>query len=360
MIERAKPRATTLTRAAPRPAAPPAPKQLVAPFPYFGGKRSVVADVWKRFGSPAIYLEPFCGSAAMLLGSPTIATTETINDLNCFVANFWRSVKHNADAVVTWADYPISHIDLGARNAWLRDQADRIGASLQDPNWGGDAQVAGWWVWGMGAYIGTGWCDYKAVAEKAPIPRHGRGSVPSTASPTGVHSVGVYDQTSRHAVGKIPAVGGSGAGVHALPSAETGGAPAHLLTSAGRNAWATIMVLVNRLERVNLIHADWTRSLHLPKGHKSIAIFFDPPYKKYEKFYASIRPVAADVEDWCREHADLRIALCGHVDDYDLPGWDVMPWKRMGATYGGTGTQDAECIWFSPACLPVANETLFG
>ena len=40
---------------------------LLAPFPYFGGKRSVTADVWERFGSPKQYIEPLCGLAAMLL-----------------------------------------------------------------------------------------------------------------------------------------------------------------------------------------------------------------------------------------------------------------------------------------------------
>ncbi len=38
-----------------------------SPFPYFGGKRTVAAAVWARLGSPAQYIEPFCGSAAVLL-----------------------------------------------------------------------------------------------------------------------------------------------------------------------------------------------------------------------------------------------------------------------------------------------------
>ena len=43
---------------------------LVAPFPYFGGKRKVAPAVWSRFGEVRNYVEPFCGSAAMLLGAP--------------------------------------------------------------------------------------------------------------------------------------------------------------------------------------------------------------------------------------------------------------------------------------------------
>ena len=41
-----------------------------APFPYFGGKRAIARDVWQRLGEPAHYIEPFCGSAAMLLRAP--------------------------------------------------------------------------------------------------------------------------------------------------------------------------------------------------------------------------------------------------------------------------------------------------
>jgi len=43
---------------------------LKAPFPYFGGKSSVTDVVWRHFGNPKMYVEPFCGSAAMLLARP--------------------------------------------------------------------------------------------------------------------------------------------------------------------------------------------------------------------------------------------------------------------------------------------------
>lgn len=41
--------------------------------------------------------------------------------------------------------------------------------------------------------------------------------------------------------------------------------------------------------------------------------------------------------------------------DYDLPGWDVMAWSRRRTTYGSTKTKDAECVWFSPGCLPARD-----
>ena len=44
----------------------------------------------------------------------------------------------------------------------------------------------------------------------------------------------------------------------------------------------------------------------------------------------------------CRDNADgHRIALCGHIGDYDLPGWDIMLWSRGRLTYGSSKTTDA-------------------
>ena len=42
---------------------------LQAPFPYFGGKRKAAKTVWDAFGEVACFVEPFAGSAAMLLGA---------------------------------------------------------------------------------------------------------------------------------------------------------------------------------------------------------------------------------------------------------------------------------------------------
>lgn len=67
--------------------------EYTAPFPYFGGKSTVAADVWQRFG-PDIrnYVEPFFGSGAVLLNrpdwSPDANYLETVNDKSGFLANF--------------------------------------------------------------------------------------------------------------------------------------------------------------------------------------------------------------------------------------------------------------------------------
>jgi site-specific DNA-adenine methylase len=59
---------------------------LAAPFPYFGGKSLACETVWAALGDPENYVEPFAGSAAMLLGRPNVGKVETINDADGFVA----------------------------------------------------------------------------------------------------------------------------------------------------------------------------------------------------------------------------------------------------------------------------------
>jgi DNA adenine methylase len=313
-----------------------------SPFPYFGGKRTVAADVWARLGSPAQYIEPFCGSAAVLLACPRPAALEVVCDGSGFIANFWRAVKHQPAAVAEWADYPVSHIDLGARHGWLMAQRDRIGAEMQDPDWPGDAKVAGWWLWGQCCWIGSGWCDWFGQ-----IPHAGNAG-------RGVQAIGRIPHVSDagrgvQAIGKIPHVSSAGMGADAL------------LTSCGRTAWAWLHRIADRLERVRVVHGDWSRCLNNHFGGDDTAVFLDPPYRSYEAVYGKAGAVADAVESWARENEHLRIALCGHRGDYKLAGWDAVEWSRGRLTYSGGRTTDSECVWYSPACLPatLTQERLF-
>ena len=70
-------------------------KRLRAPFPWFGGKSRVAHLVWERFGPVDTYNEPFFGSGAVLLGRPHPPRVETVNDLDCMIANFWRALQHD-------------------------------------------------------------------------------------------------------------------------------------------------------------------------------------------------------------------------------------------------------------------------
>jgi hypothetical protein len=73
--------------------------ELHAPFPWFGGKATVSEVVWSRFGNVPNYVEPFFGSGAVLLGRPHDPKTETINDLDGLVANFWRAIERTSRLV---------------------------------------------------------------------------------------------------------------------------------------------------------------------------------------------------------------------------------------------------------------------
>ena len=337
-----------------------------APFPFFGGKREVTEAIWARLGSPKQYIEPFCGSCAVLLAAPAPASLEVVNDLNGFIANFWRAVKCQPEAVASESDYPVSHIDQGARHVWLMQQRDRLGAELQDPHWPGDAQVAGWWLWGQCSWIGSGWCEWD---RKVPhVSDAGRGvqalgQVPHVSDAgRGVQALGKVPHVSDagrgvQALGQVPHVSDAGRGVQALGQVpHVSDAGMGFLTSAGRVAWKWLHELAERLERVRVVHGEWSRCLNNHYGDTDTALFLDPPYRSYGALYGA-EAVADEVAAWAREHADLRVCLCGHVGDYEMgDGWSVVTWKRPRLTYSGSSTTDKEALWFSPPCL-IPRET---
>ncbi len=306
---------------------------LRAPFPYFGGKRDVAELVWRRFGNVRQYIEPFCGSAAVLLGAPEPASLEVVGDANGFIANFWRAVKNQPAEVAREADYPVSHIDLGARHVWIMAQRERLGAELQDPLWPGDARVAGWWLWGQCCWIGSGWCDWFTDAPR----QLGWDTRPHiTTSGNGVQAHASNAGRGVQALGKVPHASNAGRGVQALgkvPHASDAGRGGDLLTSTGATAWRWLHELAARLERVRVVHGAWDRCLNNHYGGSSTAVFLDPPYRSFEGLYGSAA-VADGVEAWARDNAHLRIALCGHRGDYpSLEGWDEVPWHRKRLTY---------------------------
>ena len=346
---------------------------LHAPYPYFGGKRTIADEVWKRLGAPAQYIEPFCGSAAVLLAAPKPASLEVVCDASGFIANFWRAVKHQPGAVAEASDYPVSHIDLGARHIWLMAQRERIATELHDANWPGDAQAAGWWLWGQCCWIGSGWCEWDRIGQVPHAGNAGRGvqaigQVPHAGNAgRGVQAIGQVPHASDagrgvQAIGQVPHASDAGMGVQAIGqvphASDAGRGDTILWTSAGRTAWRWLHRLADRLERVRVVHGDWSRCLNSHFGGSDTAIFLDPPYRSYEKVY-SVAPVADAVEAWARDNAHLRVALCGHKGDYDLAGWDAVEWDRGRLTYSSSKTTDQECIWYSPTCLPREQRDLF-
>ena len=227
------------------------------------------------------------------------------------------------DAVIAAQEYPVSHIDLFARHRWLTEptRVATLRDALLDPEWPGDAKIAGWWLWGQCAWIGDGWC----------------------AGPV----------ANGESLGKIPATT-SGHGVSALS----------LGPAAARDVRAWLDALSARLSRVRVLHGDWRRCLGMSANYDAgdVAVFLDPPYEGFEALYSESAITAQAAAAWARENEGSRIALCGHIGDYEMPGWSVMEWSRLRTSFGSAKTKDAECIWFSPGCLPdaPAQASLFG
>ncbi|MBK6858076.1 MAG: DNA adenine methylase [Microthrixaceae bacterium] len=133
---------------------------MKAPFPWFGGKRKVATEVWSALGDVDNYVEPFAGSLAVLLERPTWhkGSTSTVNDADRFVSNFWRALAADPEGVAAHADWPVNEADLEARHLWLVTSGrERVNALASDPDFF-DVKVAGWWVWGICSWIGSGWC----------------------------------------------------------------------------------------------------------------------------------------------------------------------------------------------------------
>ena len=306
--------------------------KLKAPFQYFGGKRKVAEYVNARLGESKQYIEPFCGSAAVLLNRKP-SSLEVIGDLDLNVANFWRALKHQPEEVARWCDNPVVHIELHARHAWLTEPARvvELRENLSDPEWSGDAKHAGWWCWGNACWIGSGWCDSpKKIAHASDA---GRGVTKKIAHAS---------NAGRGVTKKIAHAGNAGMGV----SSQAG--------SEAIQQW--LANLSDRLRHVRVQNSSWDRLLNMHYGKSSggiVAVFMDPPYLKYEKLYSESSSCAIDAMNWAKENAcgNVRVAICGNAGDYDLPGWDVYEWSRAGTTYGSSKTKDAECIWFSPNCL---------
>lgn len=333
---------------------------MKAPFPWFGGKSRVAPDVWARFSDVPNYVEPFAGSMAVLLGRPVkhAAKIETVNDLDGFVANFWRSIAADPQATAGWADWPIIEADLNARHAWLVGQREPLLRKLEgDPDYY-DPKIAGWWVAGVCGWIGSGYCS----GEGPWVVRDGElidGRQPPDAAP-GQRGAG-------HQPEDEPDLSNAGQGINRqMPH----------LGDAGRGHYQWFADLADRLRRVRVTNGGWERvvSESVTIRHGLTGVFLDPPYGdeiEQTRVYATDSgTVSDDVRAWCIENGNnnlLRIALCGYEGEgHDVLldyGWTAHAWRTAGGYGGGRGGQgDAnrhkERIYFSPACI-AGDEGLF-
>ena len=85
-----------------------ATQELTSPYPWFGGKSRIAPEIWARFGDVRNFVEPFFGSMAMLLARPSgWSGTETVNDADGLLVNFWRAVQWHPEQTAEWADQPV-------------------------------------------------------------------------------------------------------------------------------------------------------------------------------------------------------------------------------------------------------------
>ena len=342
---------------------------MQAPFPYFGGKRKVASDVWAALGDVDNFVEPFAGSLAVLLERPAwhTGTTETCNDADQYLANFWRALALAPDEVAKWADWPCNEADLFARHLWLVNtgKAQMQAGMDADPDYY-DAKIAGWWLWGICLWIGSGWCS---------------GTGPWTLDAGQLIHLGNAGQGVKR---QLIHLGDAGKGVNRqlihLGDAGQGVNRKRIhLGDAGRgdgvlpvNAalYAYMHQLAARLRGVRVCCGDWQRVVTngaLAYG-ATVGVFLDPPYsdaadRDMTLYAVDSGDVAHAVRAWCLENGDnprYRIVLAGYEDEhaaYMPHTWRMMTYranKSYGSSNGGgrnAENRHKERLWFSPHCL---------
>jgi len=348
---------------------------LVAPFPYFGGKSRAAGLIWSLLGGVENYVEPFCGSAAVLLARPDAPRIETINDADGFVANFWRAVAREPEAVAHHADWPCNEADLFARHGWLVRQRERLRAGLECPDFY-DAKIAGWWVWGACNWIGSGWCggdgpwiwDGERLVDRRKLPHLGDAGMGINRQLPHLGNAGKGINRKLPHLGdagkginrKLPHLGDAGKGINRkLPHLGDAGKDRRAFIAGWFNA------LYDRLRHVRVACGDWRRVVaeSVTVRHGETGILFDPPYASGEMDYGAGGMglgIAEEVRAWCAKNgADrrLRIVLCGHAGEHAAlcaAGWTEHRWtarKGYAATDEARANSLGETVWASPHCV---------
>jgi hypothetical protein len=310
---------------------------LRAPFPYAGGKSWIAPVVWERLGNVTNYVEPCCGSAAMLLARPGVGHIETINDTDGFLINAYRSIRADPEATAAWCDWPVAESCLHARHAWLLTHRQGLTARLEGNPEYYDPKVAGWWIWGACCWIGSGWCS-----GNGPWQVHEDKLVYTGNAGQGIHR-------------QLPHLGNAGQGIHRqLPH----------LGNAGQGIHAYFQALCKRLASVRISCGEWQRVLgrSITWRHGLTGVFLDPPYPEDEHNfgYYKTKAIWHDCWQWAQEEGTnplMRIILCGYDMGKLIPdGWQVIHWKARGG-YGsqgqGRGRANAqrEVLYCSPHCV---------
>lgn len=340
---------------------------LRAPFPYFGGKRRAAPLIWNALGDPGGYVEPFAGSAAVLLARPTVRgrRVETINDADGWLVNMWRAIQQSPDEVAMHAAGPVTEIDYHARLAWLHERRGQWLVSwLEGDPENHDAKAAGWWLYVMACGIADpfGGGPWKVIDGRLVDTR----KLPHLGNP------------GRGVNRKLPHLGDPGRGVNReLPHLGNPGQGVNRelphLGDPGQGLIEYMRRLAARLSRVRITCGSWERVLTpavaraRAGGDGGIGILLDPPYATSGYLYAhgDDGPLSTEARQWCLtapEH--YRIVLCGYDGEHaelEQHGWRVIEGRSGGgAGYSTDSTAGhRERLWLSPACIGTGQEVLF-
>lgn len=317
---------------------------LKAPFPYFGGKSMIADQIWQAIGDVANYIEPFCGSCAVLLNRPHEPKIETVNDKDCMIANFWRALSKDPDGVSDHADWPVNEVDLEARHAWLVKQKDSLRDFLSEPEYY-DCKIAGWWCWGQCCWIGSGWCSGEGPWQRI----DGRLQKLSNAG-RGINR-------------QLPHLSRAGQGINRkrphLSDAGNG-----INRQLEQPIQAYMHQLADRLRNVRVCCGDWQRICGpaVTFKHGLTGVFLDPPYANNIRttglYGEDCGNVAAEVTAWAVANGAnplMRIVVAGYDGEHNIlesHGWRVIEWKASaGYQSQDKGNAELERLWCSPACL---------
>lgn len=330
--------------------------------------------IWAALGQPKHYIEPFFGSGAVLLNRPDYNPQkhmETVCDKDGHVANAWRGMQFAPDELAKFCDWPVNHTDLNARRKYLNDNAGLLLRLCDDPEYF-DAKMAGYWIWAMSCWIGSG------LTRKDSMPRVD-GVVGCQKQDPSRNRPQVALQGGVHALSQIPLLSRA-TGVHEVTlTAE----PDPLLNARapytpGLYEW--FRQLSERLRRVRVVCGDWTRVCggDWQDDRGICGIFFDPPYDPVKcnrdaKIYTEeSATVANDVREWCRKRGALktyRIVLAGYYEEHESlldEGWTFHRWSAHGgfANRGkgksqGEVNRHKEALFFSPHCYSSGLKRFF-
>lgn len=288
-------------------------------FPYFGRKAQIAHVVWQALGDVNMYIEPFAGALGVMLNRPHAPRFEIVNDLDCWIANFWRSCAYDSESVAEHADWPQNESDYHARLAWFKAHRKEWQAKIEgDPKFY-DTEVAGWWAWGQSTAILGSW------------PR----------------ACGIQI--------------GLKCGVHA------------------RNGVERVRALQARMRHVTVMCGDFIKPLKATWDRCGVVgVFLDPPYVSartpgmYDGECDDGSAVVPRVNEWCLAHPEVRTVVCGLAGEYpdlEAAGWRVVPWRTRGGLDKtgkrenrlGPANRGNERLWLSPTCLaPTAQVGLPG